>query len=83
MAKMIKHKDSFVATTMFATMLKRVNQVNKINDNSCFVLMEDQHRSPIEVKTPYSTEKVIETIENNQYEGEIAGHLFSYYIGEI
>lgn len=83
MAKMIKYKDSFVNTSLFLTMFKRVQRVNKVSDNSSIVTMEDQNRNLIEVKTQHSIEKVIETVDNEDYSGEIAHHLFSYYIGEI
>lgn len=83
MAKMIKHKDSFVSSTVFSTMLKRVIKVDAISKEMSLVIMEDQTRAPIEVKAPFSTEKIVEAVENNEVEGEIAAHLFSYYIGEI
>lgn len=83
MAKMIKHKDSFVSTSLFLTMFKRVQMVSKVSDTSSLVTMEDQNRGIIEVKTQYEMTKVIEAIENNDYEGDIAKDLFSYYIGEV
>lgn len=83
MAKMIKHKDSFVGTHLRTAMLKRVYSIQSISKESALVRMEDQTRQPIEVKTPFSMEKIVEAVENNEVEGEIASHLFSYYIGEI
>lgn len=83
MAKMIKHKDSFVNKSIFVSMFKGIDRVDKITDTSSLVHMDDQKFDPIEVKAPFSVAQIIETIENSDYEGEIAAHLFSYYIGEI
>lgn len=83
MAKMIKHKESFVSSTVFSTMLKRVVKVDYISKDSAMVHMEDQTRQPIEFKAPFSTEKIVDVVDNNETEGEVASYLFSYYIGEM
>lgn len=83
MAKMIKHKDSFVSTALFNKMISKIGRIVVISDKSCLVYMEGQNNMQLEVKVNHSIDQVRDAIENSDYSGEIMSHLFSYHIGEI
>jgi hypothetical protein len=83
MAKMIKHKDSYIKHSTYTDMLKKINRVESCNETSAVVHMINKHGQPVEVKALFPASEVVAKIEDEEYLGEISEFLFSYYIGEV
>lgn len=83
MAKMIKHKDSYINQSVYNDMLKKIQRIEVCTETATKVHMNNKHGLPIDAKILFPIDEVAQNIEAGEYSGEISEFLFSYYIGEV